>query len=196
MTRTEYMQQLHHLLRRLPEDEYQSAMRYYNEYFNEAGDGNEQRVIAQLGDPKLVAEQIIANYTARKNASMTARMGKNNKLSPLWMLLLCICAIPIAIPLTLTGIACSAAVVLTLVLLYLSLLLIAVVVLASGFCFVLAGIAVILQGPATTVLFVGVGLAAMGIGGLLLILILGLWKKTFALFSRFYHSHISKRKVG
>lgn len=196
MTRTDYMQQLHHLLRRLPEDEYQSAMRYYNEYFNEAGDGNEQRVIAQLGDPKQVAQQIIANYTARENASVTARMAKNNKLSPLWMILLCICAIPIAMPLALTGIVCSAAVALTLVLLYLSLLLIAVVVLASGFCVVLVGLAVILQGPETTVLFVGVGLAAMGIGGLLLILILGLWKKTFTLFSRFYRSHISKRKVG
>ena len=55
MTREEYLRQLQHYLKRLPKEDYDSAMEYFTEYFEEAGPEGEQAVIAELGTPKQAA---------------------------------------------------------------------------------------------------------------------------------------------
>lgn len=45
MTRTEYLNQLKHYLKRLPHTDYEEAMDYFKEYFEEAGPENEAQVI-------------------------------------------------------------------------------------------------------------------------------------------------------
>ena len=62
MNRIEYMAALRRALAVLPEEERASALRYYEEYFDDAGPENEQKVIADLGAPEQVAAQILADY--------------------------------------------------------------------------------------------------------------------------------------
>ena len=62
MNRNDYMAALRRALSILPEEERASALRYYEEYFDDAGPENEGRVIADLGDPQTVAAQILADY--------------------------------------------------------------------------------------------------------------------------------------
>ena len=44
MTRKEYMEQLKKYLKRLPKEDYDNAIEYFSEYFDEAGPENEQQV--------------------------------------------------------------------------------------------------------------------------------------------------------
>lgn len=52
MTRKEYMEQLRKYLKRLPKEDYENAIEYFSEYFDEAGPENEQQVMEELGHDK------------------------------------------------------------------------------------------------------------------------------------------------
>ena len=58
MNRIEFMTELAALLQDVPEEERRDAMKYYNDYFDDAGEENEKEVIEALGNPARVAENI------------------------------------------------------------------------------------------------------------------------------------------
>lgn len=58
MNKIEFMRQLDVLLMNLPIHEREEALQYYEDYFADAGEENEQAVIASLGSPAKVAENI------------------------------------------------------------------------------------------------------------------------------------------
>lgn len=62
MNRMEFMAELERLLADMPEEERQAAVRYYADYFADAGEANEAEVIRELGSPEKVAESIKADY--------------------------------------------------------------------------------------------------------------------------------------
>lgn len=106
MNRNEYMAALRRALSVLPEEERASALRYYEEYFDDAGPENEQRVIADLGAPETVAEQILADYreltaVPHQGAGGTAAKPNHRRRGvPPWLLVvLVLLAIPVGIPL-------------------------------------------------------------------------------------------------
>ena len=51
MNREQFIAQLARLLQDLPPAERQEAIRYYQEYFDDAGEENEDAVIQELGSP-------------------------------------------------------------------------------------------------------------------------------------------------
>ena len=61
MNRIEFMTELAALLQDVPAEERRDAMKFYNDYFDDAGEENEQQVIAELGNPAQVAATIKAN---------------------------------------------------------------------------------------------------------------------------------------
>lgn len=61
MTRNEYMEQLKKYLKRLPKEDYDNAIEYFSEYFDEAGPENEQQVMEELGGPKEAAREQLLN---------------------------------------------------------------------------------------------------------------------------------------
>ena len=61
MNREQFIAQLARLLQDLPPAERQEAIRYYQEYFDDAGEENEDAVIRELGSPGKVAASIKAN---------------------------------------------------------------------------------------------------------------------------------------
>ena len=65
MNRIEYMTKLASLLQDIPEVERRDAMKYYNDYFDEAGEENEEQVIREFGAPEEVAEYIKADLKGK-----------------------------------------------------------------------------------------------------------------------------------
>lgn len=61
MNRIEFMTELAALLQDVPVEERREAMQYYNDYFDDAGDENEEQVISELGSPAKVAATIKAD---------------------------------------------------------------------------------------------------------------------------------------
>ena len=66
MNRAEFMKILRSELHKLPEDERNVALEFYEEYFDEAGPENEQQVIESLGNPKKIAAQIKSEYAVNQ----------------------------------------------------------------------------------------------------------------------------------
>lgn len=58
MNRVDFMNQLESLLQSISLTEREEAIQYYNDYFDDAGEENEQEVIEALGNPARVAENI------------------------------------------------------------------------------------------------------------------------------------------
>ena len=70
MTRTEYIAKLTKYLRKLPQKDYEEALEYFMEYFEEAGPENEAQVIAELGTPKEAAHEVISRLLDDKLLSL------------------------------------------------------------------------------------------------------------------------------
>ena len=100
MTRTEYLAQLEKYLKKLPAKDYQAAMDYFTEYFDEVGPEGEAAAIAELGNPKEAAHEIIINLLDKKieEDSQEAGSVKNSK-QIVQIAILSILAAPLAIPL-------------------------------------------------------------------------------------------------
>lgn len=64
MTRAEYLSELESNLVSLPKEERDMAVSFYSEYFDEAGEENEQAVIEDLGKPYALARSIIGETSA------------------------------------------------------------------------------------------------------------------------------------
>lgn len=60
MRRYEYLYRLEQELMGMPEAERKAAMRFYEDYFADAGDENEQQVIEELGTPKELAKKLLS----------------------------------------------------------------------------------------------------------------------------------------
>lgn len=58
MSRKEYMEQLDMLLRDIPHTERQEALKYYEDYFADAGEEHEAEVIEELGSPEELAKRL------------------------------------------------------------------------------------------------------------------------------------------
>lgn len=162
MDKASYLKSLRSRLHRLPVHEIDAALVYYEEYFDEAGEENEQQVIEQLGPPSQVASQIMADF-AMKDLDTAPTSTKKN-VSAIWLIILAILSAPLSLPLLATAFALiisAGAVVLSFV--------IAIVATVGGFLF--AGIVTLVSGfliltdhwP-TALLFIGIGLTITGFG--------------------------------
>ena len=58
MNRADFMKELTELLADVSPTEREEAIQYYNDYFDDAGEENEQSVIASLGSPAQLARTI------------------------------------------------------------------------------------------------------------------------------------------
>lgn len=102
MNRADYMAALRRALSVLPEEERANALRYYEEYFDDAGPENEAKAAQELGDPEKVAAQILADYrelTAVPHAQPIKEKRRWRGISPLLLIVLVLLAIPIGVPL-------------------------------------------------------------------------------------------------
>ena len=55
MTKLEFLKELESLLPDIPLEEREEALRYYNGYFEDAGEEQEEEIIKEIGSPSKVA---------------------------------------------------------------------------------------------------------------------------------------------
>jgi len=99
MNRIEFMNSLQYKLRRLPYEEVQNAISYYEEYFDEAGTENEAQTIVSLGSPSDVASKIIGEYAITVAEFKPVEKKKTNVIL---VTVLAIFASPIALPIAIS----------------------------------------------------------------------------------------------
>ena len=172
MTREEYMKQLEKYLRKLPAQDYEDAIDYFNEYFSETDAEGEQKLMEELGTPKKAAADLISNLLDKKIQEDT-KIKKSPSKSTLKIALLAILAAPVAAPLLVA---------------FLSVLLAAAIcVLSAVFCVFLFGFVVLIIG--SKLLIRGIvaipysipggcmilGTGVFGIGASILVCILGIY---------------------
>ncbi len=97
MNKQEYMRQLEIKLKRLPKDDFERAIEYYEEYFAEAGEEHEQKAIEDLGSPQEAADQIIKDFAL--NYSKEPVKDVKSGMNALWVGVLALFAAPLALPL-------------------------------------------------------------------------------------------------
>ena len=68
MNRATFMEKLKYLLRDLPEEERQDALKYYDDYFKDAPGVEEDTIVQEFGSPEEVAAVIKANFRAEEGA--------------------------------------------------------------------------------------------------------------------------------
>lgn len=76
MNREEYLNQLKKHLRKLPKSDYENAMEYFTEYFEEVG---EQQAMEELGTPEEAAADIVNNLL-NQNPKNNRKSGKHVEL--------------------------------------------------------------------------------------------------------------------
>lgn len=172
MTRTEYLAKLDRYLHRLPERDYQEAMDYFTEYFDEAGPENEAQVMTELGTPKEAAQDLLEQLWDKQEDREPSRSRfKGLRLALLTLIVapLSLLAILVAVPLVIVFLATILAFV------------------VSALASLLGGVAVLavfiwesmtLPGltPAAMAMGIGAGLLIMGIMLLLYLIFIGLSK--------------------
>ena len=71
MTREEYMAKLKKHLRKLPKQDYEDAIEYFNEYFSDTDEAGQQKLMEELGTPICLTgkfrSRMLPMNTARKS---------------------------------------------------------------------------------------------------------------------------------
>lgn len=97
----EYLKELENLLKVLPEIERQNALKYYEEYFSDAGKENELSVISELGNVNLLADKIIGEESFKEQEVVEESKKVRNRKNAITLLLLIallVFGIPVLLP--------------------------------------------------------------------------------------------------
>ena len=86
MTREEYMIKLKKYLRKLPKQDYEDAIEYFNEYFSDTDKAGQQKLMEELGTPKQAVADLMynlldRNFRSRMLPMKTARKSRIKKES-------------------------------------------------------------------------------------------------------------------
>ncbi|MCL2873427.1 MAG: DUF1700 domain-containing protein [Defluviitaleaceae bacterium] len=167
MLRNEFIDKLRDGLKMLPQEDIDSAVSYYEEYFDEAGAENEQSALNEIGDPSAVVSKIIGEYSLKEIESEKSDEKKPNdsSIKLLWIVLIALLLSPIAFPLAIASFAVAFAFV--------------AATFALLFAFFMVGVALSVAGIATLVatfatLFVHLPTAIFMLGASLLMLCVGI----------------------
>ncbi len=168
MTRTEYIAKLTKYLRKLPQQDYEEAIEYFMEYFEEAGPENEARVIAELGTPKEAAHEVISRLLEEK--IVEDKSSLRNKTTILWIAILAVLASPVALPILLFFLAMIVTLLMIIFAVIVTALALTFALLISGVYTFFTSFSLLSVSLASTLFGGGLGLLMFG-GALLLLLI-------------------------
>ena len=100
MTREEYMTKLQKYLRKLPKQDYEDAIEYFNEYFSDTDEEGQQRLMEELGTPKEAAADLMYNLLDRKIQEQDeSGEEKKSKKGITLLAVLAIMSTPVTVPL-------------------------------------------------------------------------------------------------
>lgn len=221
LTKTEYLLRLQKYLKKLPKADYEDAMEYFTEYFEDTDDEGAKALMEELGTPKEAARDLMANLLDRKltDASTNANIfsapapeftgtngavgcsvhttGRKMWKSILWISLLLLFAIPIGAPLLLSAAIVLLCLMICAVILDLCIFIAAFSSYLIGGKLILRGLLALPLSLSGSAMIAGSGLLIIGLG--ILIMLFGI----FAAYSgcRFFAASVKwivnrKRKVN
>ena len=173
MTRQEYMEELKKYLKRLPQEDFDNAIEYFSEYFEEAGPEKEQQVMRELGEPKEAARELFLNLlqeSVEKDQDIVeekAPVLKGKRRSPGKIILLAflvLCASPVSLALLALVFAVLCAVILTVAAVIFSIAITGIAAIAGGIVTIGVGVSLILKSAAAACMMVGGGFLMTGLG--------------------------------
>ncbi len=181
MNRIEFMETLSGLLMDIPEEDRIDALKYYNDYFDDAGSENEQKVIEELESPEKVAMKIKAdredtykdekdNKIYQDNGNYDYEESKGNKPWTnkwlKWAMIIAIVVIgfPIVIPLGIGLLALIAGIVIAVFCVFAAIVIAFVAVAVVGIMLFAMGIGCLFANPGVALGVFGAGLIVMVIG--------------------------------
>lgn len=159
MNKEQFLARLEKRLRRIPQEERENIMLYYQEYFEEAGPEQEQEVIQELGSPDQIAADMIGEFAVKE-----LNKGSNKGLHILWIVILAIFASPIAIPIAVAMVSIILALAVCAFAIVLSIGITAIGMVAMGIFTSVVALMLIVSDPATCLFFLGIGLLCGTIG--------------------------------
>ncbi|UTC67628.1 MULTISPECIES: DUF1700 domain-containing protein [unclassified Treponema] len=168
MKRREFIEELEDRLRHLPYKDRKEAVKFYEEYFDEAGVENEQNVINELRSPAHIASKILSDYAVKEAEG--ARKSARGGLRAIWFTILGIFAAPIAIPV-------AVALTIVIVLLCVGLCVACVALIFGGGILAVFGFGMLFVDFGTGVLLIGLILVAIGLTRLLYFFVTAIIKK-------------------
>lgn len=162
MNRNEYMKRLGYRLRRLPKEDFDRAMEYFTEYFEEAGPENEQQAIEDLGAPEAAADQIVRDM-AFENAREKNTSVKRG-FSMVWIGILAIFAAPVGLPLAFAAVIVVLAFLIVIVAIIFAIAVSAFSVVLVSIPSIFIGVWLLFTSPANGIATIGVSLIGIGLG--------------------------------
>lgn len=215
MNKNEFLARLRSALVSLPFEEGQSAVKYYEEYFADAGEDREDEIVKELGSPEMLAATILGGFSSPPARTSDVRgtagvgyadVGYNASASggyssersnepwyrrtPIWVLIIlvvCLSPLILAVGGALLGLLGG--------LFGVAIGIIAAVagVLVSGIAFGIGGIIMVIVGvirliisPAAGIITAGVGLVMLGVGILLALATIWIFTHTVPAVARFF----------
>lgn len=174
MTREEYMKKLQKYLRKLPKQDYDDAIEYFNEYFSDTDEEGQQKLIEELGTPKEAVADLMYNLLDRKiQEQETDTEEKKSKKGITLLAVLAIMSTPITVPLFIALLAVLLAVAICVVAVIFSDFVAAFSVLLIGGKLLLRGLVSFPYSLSGALTITGCGL--LGIGCAILLYLLGIY---------------------
>jgi uncharacterized membrane protein len=207
MGKAEYLKQLSHRLRGLPESERQDALEYYDGYIADAE--SEEAAIKQLGTPGETAANILANYVTGNTTACAAGNSTSSPHTPeaglpqrekagfsgiktALMVILAFFALPAGLPLIIGVAAVAFALFAVLAVLVFSFAVAGFALLAGGVAGLIAFPFVLWQDLGFALLTGGFGLFALG-AGILIVKNISVPMRGFPMIARFVANKIRGR---
>ena len=198
MSKEEYLNQLRKYLKKLPQADYEDAMEYFTEYFEETDEAGAQALMAELGSPKNAARDLISQLLDKKinEKNLYPEQKKQEEKSGSHIFRIACLAIlvaPVGAPLLIALAAVLFCVLLCIAIALLCVFILAVSLFLIGGKLFLRGILAVPVSISGFAVVSGCGLLTIGIG--LLIVVLGVYLcKWFGFLFIKLAQKISKRK--
>ncbi len=200
MNKEEFLNRLSALLSDISEQEREEALKYYRDYFEDAGAGNEESVIEELGSPEEVAKTIkesLGNDTPAgpEPSSSAKKESGHSNTTLIIVIVVCIIFSPLiaGISGSLLGIITAAVA---------AVIALSLIILAAPFALTILGIAAVVAGIIKYSASAALGMLILGTGitsiGLSLIGYVILWLYYVKLVPRFFNwlTSIGTKKKG
>ena len=195
MNRSDFFSSLEQELSRMPQEERQAALDYYHEYFDDAGEENEQKVLEELGAPNQLAAKIKADSAIRQ-LDAEKRPTVKKGISAVWLVILAIFAAPIALPLAIGGAMLAIGIIAALIGILAALIIGVAALFFGGIVVVVAGAAIITTSLPVAIYTIGVGLAVLGFTILTGILVVLAARGMFGSIAKKMNRQLNKKSKG
>jgi len=198
MNRAEFMRELEELLNDVSLAERVEALKYYNDYFDDAGEDNEDMVIRELGSPWRVAGIIKENFEGKDTTAgeFTERGYEDHRYEAghdmpqtihkrsydarshrLLLIIICLFALPIILPVGVGAVSVVFGVIVALIALFFSVGIVSVSLMIGGGVVFIVGLTRTVVWLPEAIAMCGVGLMLFAVGLVLLAVSIFIYKK-------------------